>query len=151
MEQDKKIYIGSDHAGFKSKEKIKKILTKLNYEYVDMGPNNDERSVDYPLFAAKVAKAVLKNESKGILICGSGTGMQIAANKIKGIRAAFSYDSYSAKMARQDNDANILTLRGRKFPSLKYKSIVKAFLETKFSGEERHQRRIEQLSKLEME
>lgn len=148
MEQDKKIYIASDHAGFQAKEKVKKILTKLNYEYEDLGPNTDERSVDYPLFAAKVAKAVIKNNSKGILICGSGTGMQIAANKIKGIRAAFSYDTYSAKMAREDNDANVLTLRGRKFNSLKYKSIVKAFLETKFSGEERHQRRIEQLKNL---
>lgn len=144
-----KIYIASDHAGFKSKEKIKKILTKLDYEFEDLGPNTDERSVDYPLFAAKVAKAILKNNSKGILICGSGTGMQIAANKFRGIRAAFSYDKYSAQMARKDNDANILTLRGRKFPSLKYKSIVKAFLETKFSGEERHKRRIEQLENFE--
>ncbi len=151
MEQDKKIYIGSDHAGFNAKEKIKKILEKLNYQYEDLGPNSDERSVDYPLFASKVAKTVVRNNSKGILVCGSGTGMQIAANKIKGVFFFFFFDKYSAQMARQDNNANILTLRARKFNSLKYKSILKAFLETQFSGQERHQRRIDEIKALEEE
>lgn len=145
-----KIYIGSDHAGFSSKEEIKIILDKLNYNYLDLGPNNDSR-VDYPDFAKKVCDKVLKDEkSIGILVCGSGTGMQIAANKIKGIRAAFCYDEYSAKMSRVDNNANVLTLRSREFDHKKYKKIIETFLKTQFSNEERHKKRIAKIKRLEM-
>lgn len=144
-----KIYLGSDHAGFSAKEEIKKILEKLKYPYVDLGPSSDSR-VDYPDFAKKVCDKVLKDkESYGILICGSGTGMQIAANKIKGIRAAFCFDEYSAKMARLDNAANVMTLRSREFNHKKYVKIINTFIETKFSGEERHKKRIEKILSLE--
>lgn len=144
-----KIYLASDHAGFEAKKKIKNIVKKLGYEFEDLGPF-DDKSVDYPEFAKKVSeKVVVDKNSFGILICGSGIGMQIAANKFKGIRAAFCYDLYSAKMARYDNNANVLTLRARKFPSFKYKKIIETFLKTEFSGEERHKRRIEQISNLE--
>ena len=148
----KKVYIGCDHAGFWAKEKIIKILNKFEVVFEDVGTFDDEKSVDYVDFAKKVCDKVVgdkDNNSFGILICGSGTGMQIAANKVNGIRAAFCYDKYSAKMARIDNDANVLTLRGRKFCSFKYKGIVKAFLETEFSSEKRHIRRINKLKKLE--
>jgi len=141
-----KIYIASDHAGFKAKGEIKELLTQLEFNFEDLGPN-DETSVDYPDFAKKVCKKVQENleENKGILICGSGTGMQIAANKFENIRAAFCYDLYSAEMARKDNDANIITLRSREFDHLKYGSILHTFFETKFSNEERHIRRIQKL------
>lgn len=140
------IYLASDHAGFEAKEEIKKLLEKLEYSYEDLGPQSDKKPVDYPDFAKEVAKKVVKNNQFGILICGSGTGMQIAANKIKGARAAFSYDKYSAEMARKDNDANILTLRSREFNHRKYKEIIQIFLETKFSNLARHKRRIDKLN-----
>ncbi len=141
----RKVFIGSDHAGFQAKREIKEALESLNCIYEDLGPDNED-SVDYPIYAKKVANKVLENEdSLGILICGSGTGMQIAANKVKGIRAAFCYDEYSAKMARHDNDTNILTLRSREFDHSKYYNIIRMFLETNFSEESRHKKRIEEL------
>jgi len=143
-----KIYIASDHAGFNAKKEILEILKKLNYKFEDLGPITDKNSVDYPDYAKKVATALQNSKSQtnfGILICGSGTGMQIAANKFKGIRAAFSYDKYSAQMARQDNNANVLTLRDRNFDHNLYKEIIKTFLETPFSKLERHQNRINKL------
>ena len=147
----KKIFIGSDHAGFLAKEYIKKILEKENIRYEDCGTFN-ENPVDYPDIAKKVTKEVLENKNSfGILICGSGAGMQIAANKINGIRAVFCYDKYSAMMARKDNNANILTLRGREFSKPKYKDIILTFLNTKFSRFVRHKRRIEKLKDLEKE
>ena len=138
-----KIYIASDHAGFEAKEKVKQIIEKIGeYEIVDFGPR-DTSKVDYPYYAKLVAKSVSRNAGTyGILICGSGTGMAIAANKVGGIRAAFAYDAYSAKMARFDNDANVLTLRAREFDHNKYEEIVKTFLETKFSNYDRHKNRI---------
>lgn len=140
-----KVVIGSDHAGFQAKEEIKKILVNLGFtQIIDVGPNSGN-SVDYPIYAKKVAKEVLQKDIFGILICGSGTGMQIAANKIKGIRAAFSYDKYSATMARQDNNANIITLRAREFDHSKYKEILQAFFQTEFSEEQRHKKRIDLL------
>ena len=146
----KKVYVGSDHAGFSAKRKIMKIVKSLGFEIEDMGPFTDENNDDYIDFAKIVCEKVISDKkSFGILICGSGTGMQIAANKFKGIRAAFAYDNYSAKMARFDNDANVLTLRGRKFSSFKYKGIVKNFLKTKFSNYVRHIRRLTKLQKLD--
>ena len=136
-----KIIIGSDHAGYDLKERIKKYLDRKKISYEDCGTNSKE-SVDYPIYAKKVANLVVKNKKLGILICGSGTGMVIAANKVKGARAAIAYDNYSAKMARFDNNANILTLRGRFVTYEKQLKIVKTFLETKFSGKARHKKRI---------
>ena len=138
------IYLGSDHAGFKLKEKIKGFLHLKGIEFEDLTPiqiNED----DYPDAAKKVANKVKSSNTKGILICGSGTGMAIAANRIKGIRAVLAYDSYSAKMARHDNDANIICLRGRKTLAAKAKRYIDIFLKTKFSGLARHKRRIKKL------
>jgi len=140
------IFLGSDHAGFKRKEEIKYFLEKNKIIYEDLGTNSEE-SVDYPDYAFKVAKQVAKNKnSRGILICGSGTGMAIAANKVKGIRAATAYDAFSAKFSRTDNDTNILTLRARKFSLDKTKKIIKIWLQTPFSDKPRHKNRIKKIS-----
>ncbi len=143
------IYIGADHAGFSLKEKIKKYLDKTGIAYVDLG-GKGEAGDDYPDYAFRVAERVVRDKnSKGILICGTGTGMVIAANKIKGIRAAVAYDNYSAKMAREHNDANVLCLRGRKFSDEKNLKFVKIWLNTRFSGARRHNRRIKKIKKYE--
>ncbi len=142
-----KIIIGSDHAGFQLKEKIKQYLKDLNYDVEDIGADSEE-SVDYPLIGKKAAKKVAETKTKGILICGSGLGMAIAANKVKGVRAALAYDEYTAKVAREHNNANILTLGGRTSSAKDYKKIVKTFLTTQFSKEARHQRRVRELDGL---
>jgi len=140
-----KIFIGADHAGYKLKEHIKKYFDKVKISYEDLGTNS-EKSVDYPDYAKKVSRKVAKNKnSKGILICGTGTGMVMASNKIKGARAAFAYDKYSAVMSRKHNDANILCLRGRRFSKNKAKELVKIWLKTPFSNKKRHKRRINKL------
>ena len=140
-----KIIIGSDHAGFNVKERLKKYFDRKKIKYEDVGTYSLER-VDYPDYAKKVARKVVREKnSKGILICGTGTGMVIAANKIKGSRAVAAYDTYSAKMSRKDNDANILALRGRFFPYKKIQSMVNIWINTKFSGKSRHKIRIKKL------
>lgn len=145
----KKVYLGSDHAGFELKEKLKGYLKERKLPYDDFGTGS-LGSVDYPDYAIAVAKKVAKEkDSRGILICGTGTGMVIAANKVKGIRAVAAYDKYSAKMSRNDNDANVLCLRGRFFPFEKIKEIVSIWLKTPFSGELRHQRRINKIRRFE--
>lgn len=145
----KQIYIGADHVGFQLKEKIKKYLDKSKINYEDLG-GYGEKDDDYPDFAFKVAKSVAKNKnSRGILICGTGTGMVIAANKIKGIRAAVAYDSYSAKMAKSHNNANVLCLRGRNFPDNKNLKLVKIWLKEKFDEKARHKRRLRKISSFE--
>ena len=138
-----KVYIGSDHGGFEAKEEIKKLLEKFDCYFEDLGTNSNE-SVDYPIYAKRVCQRVAQQKgSVGILICGSGTGMAIAANKFKGIRAALCYDNYSGKMARKDNDANVICLRGREFDHDKYYEILKAFLTTHFSELDRHKKRLD--------
>ena len=144
-----RIILGSDHAGFRTKEKLKRYLNSKKIKFEDLGTYSGT-SVDYPDYAIKVGKKVAKDKnSRGILVCGSGTGMVIAANKIKGIRAVAAYDSYSAKISRLHNDANVLGLRGRIFPFEKTKKITSIWLNTPFSGKERHKRRINKIRKLE--
>lgn len=144
-----KIYIGSDHAGFDFKEKLKSFIIKKGFETEDLSPLYD-KSDDYPDHAFKVAGKVSETpDSKGILICGTGSGMVIAANKVKGIRAVEAYDPYSAKMSRVDNNANVLCLREREFSLPKTKKIIDIWLNTPFSGEERHKRRIEKIREYE--
>lgn len=145
-----KIAIASDHAGYKIKEMIKQLLKESGYEFTDIGTGNED-SVDYPDFAFKVAEAVSSGESqRGILICGSGLGMCIAANKVKGIRAVTAYDKFTAEMSRRHNDANILCLGARVLDQAAIKEIVKIWLETPFDAENpRHQRRIQKISDYE--
>ena len=140
-----KIIIGSDHAGFNLKEKLKKYFDKKKIRYEDVGTYSLER-VDYPYYAKKVARKIIKNRNtRGILICGTGTGMVIAANKIKGVRAVVAYDLYSAKMSRMDNDANILALRGRYFSYKKTQQIVNMWINSKFTGKSIHRKRIKSI------
>lgn len=141
------IYLGADHAGYKLKEEVKKFLESSGLKYEDMGTDS-ESPVDYPDYAFSVARKVVGEEnSRGILICGTGTGMAIAANRVKGVRAVAAYDSYSAKMARVDNDSNVLTLRGKDFDFGKVKEILNIWLETGFAKATRHERRIRKLDR----
>lgn len=145
----KKIYLGSDHAGFRLKEKLKKYFERIGIPYEDLGTHSLEPA-DYPDYAVVVAKRVSGGKSsRGILICGTGMGMVIAANKVKGIRAVAAYDDYSAKMSRLHNDANILALRGRFSNFKKIKKIVSVWLKTPFSGKPRHKRRINKIKLFE--
>ena len=140
----KKIYISSDHAGFKLKEIIKKHLLKKKMNYFDLGPSSDSR-VDYPDYAHKVSRVVKKNKNNvGILICGSGTGMNIAANKHKNVRAAQCFNLKSTKLSRLHNDANIITLGSRILTKKKALNYVSVFLNTKFEGG-RHAKRIKKI------
>jgi ribose 5-phosphate isomerase B len=144
-----KIALGSDHGGYQLKENLKKYLKELNVEYQDFGCNS-EKSVDYPDIGFKIAIEVKnRNYDKGILICGTGIGMSIVANKIKGIRASLCHDVFSARYAREHNDANILTLGGRVIDSGLAKEIVKVWLNTDFSGEERHLKRLNKIKQEE--
>lgn len=141
------IAIGCDHAGYPLKLEILKVLEKNNVEYTDMGC--DGESCDYPLIAEKVGKAVADGEfEKGILICGTGIGMSICANKIKGIRAAVASDHFSVKYTRLHNDANILCLGARVIGAGTAEELVDLFLNTEFEGG-RHQRRVDLITSLE--
>jgi ribose 5-phosphate isomerase B len=143
-----KIAIGSDHGGFELKEAIKEFLESEHLEYRDFG-TYDTGSVDYPDFAREVAFAVASGEfDRGVLCCGTGIGISIAANKVPGIRAALCSDCYSAKMSRMHNDANILCMGGRVVGKGLGLEITKAWLETAFEGG-RHQRRIDKIADIE--
>lgn len=139
------IAVGSDHGGYDLKQEVIAYLKKNNLEYKDYGTDSRE-SCDYPVYAKKVANAIVNGEcDKGILICGTGIGISITANKIKGIRAALCHDTFSAQATREHNDANILAMGARVVgPGLALK-IVETFLNTEFSNDERHIRRIEQM------
>jgi len=140
----KKIFISSDHAGFKLKESIKNYLTIKKIKFNDLGPQ-DDNSADYPDYAHKVARKVKLNKSNvGILICGSGTGMNIAANKHKNIRAAQCFSLKSTKLSRLHNDANIITLGSRLITKKNALKFVSIFLNTKFDGG-RHLKRIKKI------
>ena len=140
----KKIFISSDHAGFKLKEVIKTFLERKKINFQDLGPNNDY-SVDYPDYAHKVARKVKVNKNHiGILVCGSGTGMNIAANKHKNIRAAQCFNIKSTKLSRLHNDANIITLGSRLISKKNALKFVELFLDTKFDGG-RHLKRVRKI------
>jgi len=143
-----KLAIASDHGGWELKQHIKEILEEMSIEYRDFGPLSCE-SVDYPDFALPVAEAVASGEfSRGILVCGTGIGMSIAANKVKGIRAALCHDTFSARATREHNDSNILALGERVVGKGLAGEIVKIWLTTEFQGG-RHQKRVEKISKIE--
>jgi len=144
----RKVFIGADHAGVRAKRSIVRYLEKLKIPYEDLGSDNPDTPDDYDDHAARVCRRVIKDKGRGILICGSGTGMVIAANRFRGIRAAMCYDDYTASMARHDNDANVLTLRARGFTSKHLIRIVSIWLSTPFSNIPRHKRRIKKLDAL---
>jgi ribose 5-phosphate isomerase B len=142
-----RIAIGCDHRGLKLKQSITKLITEAGHSYDDFGCSTTE-PVDYPDIAKVVSEAVAGgNFDRGILICGTGIGMCMAANKVKGIRAALAYSTLSARRARQHNDANILCLAGEETPK-EISEIVKAFLTTEFEGG-RHQRRVDKMKAME--
>ncbi len=148
MEENLKVAIGSDHAGYKLKERIKKHLDRNKIFYKDFGTFSEE-SCDYPIFSKKVADSVASGESsRGILICGTGIGASIAANKVRGIRAALCYKSSLAKMAREHNNANIICLGARIIDTKDAEKIVDVFLRTEFEGF-RHQIRLNEITEIE--
>lgn len=134
--------IANDHGGYELKREILSYLDKKNIEYIDLGCGSEE-TVDYPVYAKKLTKKIVEGQcDRGILICGTGIGISIAANRVHGIRAALCSDCFSAEATRRHNDANVLVLGGRVLGAGLALKIVDTFLNTRFSEEERHQRRI---------
>ncbi len=145
-----RIGMASDHGGFELKEVLKSFLLSLGHEPVDLG-TFDETSVDYPDYGIRVAEMVSRGElNQGILICGTGIGMSIVANKFRGVRAALANDLYSARFCREHTDANILVIGGRIVGKELAKEIVRVWLETPFAGG-RHEKRLEKIKALEEE
>lgn len=145
------IYIGADHRGFNLKEQLKNSLGREGYEVVDVGNSVLDKNDDYPDFAKAVAKEIgADTESRrGILICGSGVGVDVTANKFKGVRSAFALSSDQIYSARHDDDVNVLSLAANFISADDAQKIVRVFLATPFSGEVRHKRRIDKISELE--
>lgn len=146
-----RLAIGSDHAGYEMKQYLIERLREADYEVADCGTHSTE-SVDYPDFAAAVASAILDDHvDRGIVVCGTGVGVAIAANKIKGIRAAQASDIYTAHQAVEHNDVNVLALAGKIVGEVLAWEMVKSFLGAEFAGEERLVRRVQKLAQLESE
>jgi len=146
----KRIALGADHAGFEEKETIKRTLDDLGVEYTDMGTGSPE-SVDYPDYAKRVAEGVSTGEfDQGLLVCGSGTGMAIAANKVHGVRAAVAWNEDIARLAREHNNANVLSLPARFSTTEEMDKIVRAWFAADFEGG-RHERRVEKIDEIEKE
>lgn len=147
-----KIAIGADHAGYELKEKLKDHLQKEGYEIVDSGATSYDPDDDYPRFAAAVARAVARGEAeRGIVVCDSGIGVDIAANKVPGVRSALVHDEHLARLTREHNDSNVLSLGAMLLDEEKAKRITKAWLETEFSEAERHRRRVGEIEEMEKE
>lgn len=143
-----KIVVGSDHRGFEAKQQIKNIVSQLGHECIDIG-TTDNNPVDYPDPAYLAAKAVSEdNADRAILVCGTGIGMSITANKVKGIRAALCHDELSAQISRHHNDANVLCVSGDLIGEVLLRKIVEVWLSTEFNGG-RHQRRVKKITAIE--
>ncbi|MCL6119786.1 MAG: ribose 5-phosphate isomerase B [Deltaproteobacteria bacterium] len=144
------IYLGSDHAGFELKESIKDALEKKGVKYLDIGTDS-LKSVDYPDYALKVAEKVKEDKDKnsfGILVCGTGIGMEITANKVDGIRAALVHDEYTSQVAKEHNNANIITMGGRTTTPTEALRFIDRFMSAKYEGG-RHENRINKISSIE--
>ncbi|WP_086226921.1 MULTISPECIES: ribose 5-phosphate isomerase B [Campylobacter] len=139
-----KIYIASDHAGYEAKMQVKSILENMGVLVIDLGTDNAKNSVDYPDFAALVANSIKSNDEFGVLICGSGIGISIAANRFSHIRCALSHNATIARLSREHNDANVLCFGARVVGAEIIKDMVEVFFTTEFSGG-RHQKRVEKL------
>jgi ribose 5-phosphate isomerase B len=145
-----RIAVGADHAGFQAKESLKRYLESAGYRVSDAGTWSEE-SVDYPDFAIKVARRVQQGQDDlGILVCGTGIGMAMAANKVGGIRAAVAHDALTARMSREHNDANVLALGARALSEDQIIEAAASFLSAQFAGG-RHQRRVDKISELDQE
>ena len=145
-----KIAVGSDHAGFALKEQVRPILESAGHEVVDVGTDSEE-STDYPLYAADAARLVASGDAeRAVLVCGSGVGVSIVANKVDGVRAVNAHDAEEAEMSRRHNDANVLALAGRRLEEGDATEIVERFLGTEFEGG-RHQRRVDQIGDVEQD
>jgi ribose 5-phosphate isomerase B len=143
-----KIALGSDHRGFEAKERIKAILSELGHEYLDFG-TADSKPVDYPDIAYRAATAVSKGEvERAILVCATGIGMSIAANKVCGVRAVVCHDELNARISRNHNDANVLCISGDQTGEVLLRKIVEVWLATEFGGG-RHQRRVDKIRAIE--
>ncbi|MGH3739161.1 MAG: ribose-5-phosphate isomerase [Micromonosporaceae bacterium] len=142
-----RVYLGSDHAGFELKGELARVLAELGHEVVDVGPKGYDPDDDYPAFCLVTAARVVADPgSLGVVIGGSGNGEQIAANKVRGARAALAWSEQTAMLTREHNDANLIGLGARMHSAEEALAIVRAFLDTPFSGGERHTRRINQIS-----
>ena len=143
-----KIALASDHAGYAEKERLKPLLNDLGLEVDDLGTGSEE-SVDYPDYARKVANEVAQGRAdQGLLVCGSGTGMAISANKVAGVRAAVAWSEETARLARQHNDANVLAIGARTTPEGQIPAIVRAWFSSDFEGG-RHAERVEKICNME--
>lgn len=143
-----RIAVGSDHAGYALKEQVRPLLEDAGHEVVDVGTDSDE-STDYPRYAAEAARLVAAGDAdRAVLVCGSGVGVSIVANKVDGVRAVNAHDPDEAEMSRRHNDANVLALAGRRLEAGDAPQIVERFLETEFEGG-RHQRRVDQITAVE--
>ncbi len=139
-----KIALASDHAGYAEKERLKPLLKQLGLDVDDLGTTSEE-SVDYPDYARKVAEQVAAGQvEQGVLVCGSGTGMAITANKVPGVRAAVAWSEETARLARQHNDANVMAIGARTTPAEKIPEIVKAWFDSSFEGG-RHAERVKKI------
>ncbi len=145
-----RIAVGADHAGYQLKKEILLLLGELGYEYRDFGNTEEDASDDYPDFGVPAARGVARGEyDLGILICGTGIGMSIVANKVPGVRAALCHDTFSARFSRHEDDANILCLGARVVGAGLAKEIVRTWLSSDFSDAERHRRRVKKVMALE--
>ena len=143
------IAVAADHAGFLLKEQLARFAADLGHAVTDLG-THDEEPVDYPDFAAAVGRAVAEGRvERGIVVCGSGAGAAIAANKVRGVRSALAHDSYTAHQAVEHDDVNVLALGSRVIGPLLAEEVVRSFLSARFTGEERHRRRLAKVAELE--
>lgn len=146
-----RVAVGADHAGFQLKEHLAKLLAEQGYAVLDMGTHS-ESPVDYPDYAAAVGRAVREGRAdRGVLVCGSGAGAAIAANKIKGVRAVLAHDTYTAHQSVEHDDANVITVGSRVIGQALAEEVTTAFLLARFTGEERHVRRLNKVKAIEAE
>jgi ribose 5-phosphate isomerase B len=145
-----KVFLGSDHRGYSLKEKIAMWLFEWGYKFEDLGANTYDEKDDYTKYATEVASLVAKNKnSQGILLCGSGVGVDVTANKFDGIRASVGIDSEQVSQGRSDDDMNVLVVASEHTSEHDAREIVKAFLEIKFDGKARHKKRLEDIKRIE--
>jgi ribose 5-phosphate isomerase B len=142
------IFVGSDHAGYELKEKVKKWLEEMGVGFVDLGPIKFDKDDDYPIYAKSVAGKVAAGDGEGILVCDTGEGMAIAANKISGVRATLVDNDLAAERSREHNDSNILVLGSELQSDEDAKRFLEIWLTNEFSGEKRHQRRLDEIEDL---